>query len=184
MKLFYVTGNELKIKLAKKVFSKYGIEVIQKDMDTPEIQSLDCKVVADYSSKYAANILKARVLKNDSGLFIEALNGFPGALSKYAEDTIKSEGYIRLLKGEKNRNCHWEEVLSFAEPNSTPISFTSVTKGRIAEEVHEGRGYDFDKIFIPENDTRTFSEMTEEEQINCFNTDAYEKLAEYLKKKY
>ena len=147
MKIYYVTGNDLKVKLAKSIFEKRGVEVIQEDIDTPEIQSLDCKEIAEYSSKYAANLLNKPVLKNDSGFFIESLDGFPGALAKYAEDTIKAEGYIKLLEGKVNRKAYWVEVLSYCEPGKDPVSFTSYSYGRIANEVHEGHGYDYDKIF-------------------------------------
>ena len=183
MKIFYVTGNELKVKLAKSIFEKEGVEVVQENIDTPEIQSLDCEEVAEYSAKYAANLLDKPVLKNDSGFFIEALDNFPGALAKYAEDTIKAEGYIKLLNGVKNRNAYWIEVLSYCEPGKDPVSFTSKSYGTISKEVREGRGYDYDKIFIPINDNRTFSEMSEEEQLSFFNQEAYLKLLDYLSNK-
>lgn len=183
MKIYYVTGNDLKMKLAKSIFEKEGVEVIQEDIETPEIQSLDCKEIADYSSKYACNLLNKPILKNDSGFFIEALDGFPGALAKYAEDKIKAEGFIKLLAGNDNRKAYWVEVLSYCEPGKEPVSFTSYSYGTIATEVHEGRGYDYDKIFIPENDTRTFSEMSEEEHVAFFDSKAYLKLLEYLQNK-
>lgn len=181
MKLYYVTGNELKIKLAKKIFKDLDIEIVQENIDTPEIQSLDCEEVSKYSSKYAANLLGKPVLKNDSGFCIEELDNFPGALAKYCESTIGAQGYIRILEGKKNRNCFWVEVLSYCKPNEEPITFTSISYGTISDEVREGRGYDFDKIFIPDCDTRTFSQMSEEEQINYFSDEAYLKLYNYLK---
>lgn len=182
MIVYYVTGNELKVKLAKSIFEKRGVEVIQEDVDTPEIQSLDCKEVAEYSARYAADLLNKPVLKNDSGFFIEALDGFPGALAKYAEDTIKAEGYIKLLEGAKTRKAYWIEVLSYCEPGGKPVSFTSRSDGYISDKVYEGEGYDYDKIFIPENDNRTFSQMTEEEHISFFNQDAYLQIIDYLDK--
>ena len=65
MEIYYVTGNELKIKLAKKIFNNLGVSIIQEDIDTPEIQSLDCEEVAKYSAKYAADKLNKAVMKND-----------------------------------------------------------------------------------------------------------------------
>lgn len=182
MKIYYVTGNDLKMALAKSIFEKEGVEVIQEDIDTPEIQSLDCEEIANYSSKYASKLLNKPVLKNDSGFFIEALDGFPGALAKYAEDKIKAEGFIKLLEGHNNRKAYWIEVLSYCEPGKEPVSFISKSNGYIADRVHKGRGYDYDKIFIPENDFRTFSEMSEEEHIAFFNQDAYLQLLDYLRR--
>ena len=180
MKVYYVTSNALKVKLLKKVFDKYNIEIEQKDIETPEIQSLDCKEVAEYSALYASKLLNLPVIKNDSGLCIEELDNFPGALARYAEDTIKAEGFVKLLEGKTNRNAFWVEVLSYATPDGKVVSFESISKGTISDKVIEGRGYDYDKIFIPLNDNRTFSIMSEEEQIDSFDTSAYEKLAEYI----
>ena len=181
MKIYYVTGNQLKIKLAKSVFEKNGAEVIQEDIDTPEIQSFNCEEVANYSSKYACDLLNKPVLKNDTGFFIEALGDFPGALAKYAEDKIGPDGFIKLLEGKENRGAYWIEALSFCEPGKDPVTFISKTPGTISYEVREGRGHGYDKIFIPLDDTRTFSEMSEEEHIGYYNKDAYFKILEYLK---
>ena len=182
MKIYYVTGNKMKIDLANKIFEDYDVEIVQEDIDTPEIQSLDCEEVAKYSVDYACNILNKPVIKNDSGLVIPSLNNFPGALAKYSEDTIGADGYVKLLEG-KDKYCYWIEVLAYKEPNKDPICFTAITPGKIADKVHDGRGYPFDKIFIPEGDTRTFSEMTYEEQLSFFENDAYLKLLDYLKNK-
>lgn len=182
MKIYYITGNKGKIKLANLIFKDMDIEIVQEDMETPEIQTLDCEEVSKYSAKYACEKLNKAVLKNDSGLWIDSLNGFPGALAKYCEDTIRAEGFINLLKG-KERTCHWVEVLSYCEPGKEPVPFTSITPGTIAETIHIGRGDEYDKIFIPENSNVTFSEMSEEEQLKCFDNSAYLKLFDYLANK-
>lgn len=179
----YVTGNIGKIKLANLIFKDLDVEIIQNDLDVPEIQSLDCEEVARYSAKYAADKLNIPVMKNDSGLVIESLNGFPGALAKYAESTITAEGFIKLMEGKTNRNAYWVEVIAYCEPNKEPVSFTSLSYGSISNEVKEGRGYDYDKIFIPIKDTRTFSEMSEEEWLSFFDNKAYLNLYDYLKNK-
>ena len=170
MEICYVTGNKLKVDLANQIFKDMDVKIIQEDIETPEIQSIDCEEVAKYSAKYAANILNKPVFKNDSGIFIDALNGFPGALSKYAEDTIGADGYIRLLDG-KDRKCHWIEVLAYCEPGCEPICFTSISYGSIATSVHEGEGYDYDKIYIPDGETRTFSEMSYEEHLSYYSNE-------------
>ena len=180
MDIYYVTGNKGKVKLANLIYQDMGINIIQEDIETPEIQSMDCSEVAKFSASFAAKLLGKPVLKNDSGLVIEALNGFPGALAKYSEETLDAEGFIRLMNGIENRKCYWIESLAYCEPNKEPIVFESKSYGYIADSVREGRGYPYDKIFIPEGDTRTFSEMTEDEQLKTFDNKAYLDLLKYL----
>ena len=50
-----------------------------------------------------------------------------------------------------------------------PVTFTSYTYGRLAGKIHLGRGQEFDKIFIPDGDKRTFSCMSYEEQLSYFD---------------
>lgn len=180
MEIYYVTGNKGKVELINMIYKDMDVKVIQENMDTPEIQSFDCKEIAKFSAEYAANLLGKPVLKNDSGLIIEGLSGFPGAFAKYVEEMLGAEGFLKLMEGKKNRRCYWIEALAYCEPNHEPVVFTSISYGTIAEEARGNRGEPYDKIFIPEGDTRTFAEMSFEEQLKCFDTKAYMDLLKYL----
>ena len=74
-KITYVTGNWAKIDSARQILEPLGYTVDNKKIDTIEIQADDVEDVAKYSAKWASNELKCNVLKNDTGLFVEALNG-------------------------------------------------------------------------------------------------------------
>ncbi len=180
MEIVYVTGNKGKVELMNMIYKDMGVKVIQENMETPEIQSMDCKDVAKFSAEYAANLLGRPVVKNDSGLIIEDLNGFPGAFAKYVEEMLGEEGFLKLMEGKTNRRCYWIEALAYCEPNHEPIVFESLSYGTIALEARGSRGEPYDKIFIPEGDTRTFAEMSVEEQLKCFDTKAYMDLLKYL----
>lgn len=56
MEIVYVTGNAGKIKLAKMIYEDLDVQIIQENMETPEIQSDSCEDVAKFSAEYAANI--------------------------------------------------------------------------------------------------------------------------------
>ena len=79
-KITYVTGNWSKILSAKKILEPLGFEVDNVKMDTTEIQADTVEEVAMHSAKEASDKLKCAVLKNDTGLHVEALGGFPGPL--------------------------------------------------------------------------------------------------------
>ena len=105
MKIIYMTSNKFKLLLAKKVLEPIGIEVENKVIDCPEIQSDSIEEVAKFSSKYASKELQCDTLKNDSGLVIPALKGFPSAYTKYVEETITEDGILRLMEGVKDRSA-------------------------------------------------------------------------------
>ena len=71
---------------AKNFLEPLGFEIDNEKMDTIEIQSDFVEEVAKYSVKWASEKLKKNVMKVDTGIMIEALNGFPAAYTHYVQD--------------------------------------------------------------------------------------------------
>ncbi|MFA5602676.1 MAG: non-canonical purine NTP pyrophosphatase [Bacilli bacterium] len=180
IELTYVTGNKVKLELAQKLFGPYGIKVIGKKIDCPEIQADTNEEIAKYSSKYASNILKTAVLKNDTGLIIPVLNGFPGPYTRYIEEKITEDGILKLMQGKENREAYFIECLAYTEYGKEPIVFISKTKGKIALESSGKNGWGYDYIFIPEGYNLPLANFDEETQDNMWSSEGYQQLAEYL----
>ena len=130
-KITYVTNNKAKIASAKKALEPLGYEIDNIKIETPEIQADDVTEVAKYSAKWAAKELKVPVLKNDSGLFIKALNGFPGVYTHFADDTIGEGGILKLMEGIQDREAYFKESIAYCEPGKEPVVFEGLTKGTI-----------------------------------------------------
>ncbi len=64
--LIYVTGNQAKYLTAKKYFEPLGVDVVQKKLDIPEIQSDKIEEVALDKAQKAFNILKQPLIVNDT----------------------------------------------------------------------------------------------------------------------
>ena len=183
MKIIYMTSNKFKLLLAKKVLEPIGIEVENKVIDCPEIQSDSIEEVAKFSSKYASKELQCDTLKNDSGLVIPALKGFPSTYSKYVEETITEDGILRLMEGVKDRSAYFLEVLAYTEFNKEPIVFVSKTVGSIAYEKSGKNGWGFDKIFIPDGEDRTLACFSDDQRWKFWDDSGYKEFAAYLKAK-
>lgn len=182
MKITYVTGNWAKIDSARQILEPLGFEIDNVKLDTVEIQADDVEEVAKYSAKWASEKLKCNVLKNDSGLFVEALNGFPGVYTHYADDTIGEDGLLKLLDGVENRKAYFKEALAYQEYGKEPVVFVGITRGTIAKEKSGTYGWSWDFVFIPEGETKTLGCFPDEERWKFWSLENYEKLAEYLKK--
>ena len=77
-KIIFVTGNQEKLNIARAALPK--IQIVNQKIECPEIQSDDTEKIAKFSAKYASDKLRSNIVKVDSGLFIEALGGFPRTL--------------------------------------------------------------------------------------------------------
>ena len=181
--IIYVTGNWAKIKSAKMILEPLGFKVSNVKMDTIEIQANTVEEVAKYSAKYASDILKCAVLKNDSGLCVEALNGFPGPYTHYVDDTLGEKGLLKLMENETNRKAYFVEAFAYCQYATMPIVFTSITKGSIAKECSGTYGWSWDFIFIPEGYDKTLANYPDEERFLLWNQEGFTKLANYLKNK-
>jgi len=180
-KITFVTGNWSKIKSAKLILEPLGIEVEQVKMETTEIQADSVEEVAMYSAKEASEKLKCDVLKNDTGLFVEALGGFPGPYTHYVDEKIGEDGLLKLLENEENRNACFIEAFAYCEYGKKPVVFKSITKGKIAKEKSGTFGWSWDFIFIPDGYEKTMGNYEDEKRCLMWNTDAYHELAKFLK---
>lgn len=182
-KIIYVTGNWAKVASAKQVLESRGYEIDNIKMDTPEIQANDVSDVAKFSAEWASKKLKCSVLKNDSGLFVESLNGFPGVYTHFVEDTLGEDGLLKLLDGVENRRAYFKETLAYCEYGKEPVTFSGITKGTIAKEKSGKHGWSWDFIFIPDGQEKTLACYEDEERWKFWSLDIYDKLVDYLENK-
>lgn len=180
-KFVYVTGNNIKFSVAEKIFEHTGIELIQKSIITPEIQSKSVEDIAIFSAKWASQELNQTVAVTDAGFYIEALNGFPGPFIKFVNDWFTVDDYINLMRGQTNRTIIVRDCLAYCEPNKEPITFIGVYKGSIANEAGRKGITPIEQLFIPEGYSMPISEMSSDESLAYWsNGDIWRKLREYL----
>lgn len=158
-----ITSNQNKFKELENLAMVYGIKLNWINLPKVEIQSQSLEEIVRVSAVNAYTLLKIPLIMEDSGLFIEALNGFPGPYTNYVRNTIGLEGILNLLKDKENRRAYFQTSLCYVDNNTVRV-FTGRVYGKISSEIRGSKGFGFDPIFIPEGDTRTFAEMDLEEK--------------------
>jgi XTP/dITP diphosphohydrolase len=179
----YVTGNIAKIESAKNALTPLGFEIDNVKMETPEIQANDVEEVSKYSAKWASEKLNKPVLKNDSGLFVNGLKGFPGVYTRYAEETIDVDGLLKLMEGLEDRTAYFKESIAYCEPGEEPVVFVGLTKGRIDTKKSGTNGWSWDYVFIPEGEEEPLACFEDNKKWSFWSQDAYKELAKYLETK-
>lgn len=182
-KITFVTGNMSKINSARQILEPLGIEVDHIKMDTEEIQSDSTEEIAKHSAKEACDNLKIPVIKNDIGLYVEALNGFPGPYTHYVDDKLGEDGILKLLNGVENRRAYFLEAIAYCEYGKEPITFISKTMGTISKRKSGKYGWSWDSIFIPDGYNKTLGNYKDEERCLMWDTNGYQQFANYLNNK-
>lgn len=161
--IFFATNNINKFSEALGELAKQKITVAMIRVKTLEIQSESLEEIAKTSALDAYKRCELPIIVEDAGLFIEALNGFPGPYSSYVYKTIGNIGLLRLMEKLENRRAVFRSVLAFCSPDfTTPVCFSGKVDGEITREERRRKdkaSFGFDPIFKPENSTKTFAEM-------------------------
>jgi XTP/dITP diphosphohydrolase len=182
VRLYLISRNPGKVSELRKLGSYFGIEIVPLDLPKVEVQSESLEEVSLFSAVNAFLTLRKPLIVEDSGLYIEALNLFPGAYSSFVYKTIGIRGILKLLEGVENRRAYFKSVIALAAPNVPEVRlFTGVVHGVIATEPRGLRGFGFDPIFVPEGSAKTFAEMEEDEKNRVSHRGkAFRELASWL----
>ena len=181
--LFLITNNEIKFKNSQNALKKYGIEVEQVKMDVPEIQSSDVTQIAEFSAKYAGDLINTTTIKIDVSFEIRALNGFPGPFVKYVNQWLSPDKIIRLMENEKDRYAQFIDCVSLYDPERhESVNFISITSGCISDRVRGNNGWGMDKIFIPDGKPETLACYSDEEKKGIWNQAHWQQLGVHLQK--
>jgi XTP/dITP diphosphohydrolase len=161
-KIVFVTGNKGKFAEVRDILLVFGIEVIQDKNGYPELQEDELEPIAAYGALYISNKLNMPVMVDDSGIFIKALNGFPGPYSRFVEDRLGNPKVLKLMEGEEDRTAYFKTVIGYCEPGKEPLVFPGVVEGKIAYKERGTGGFGYDPIF--EYNDVTFGEMGDAEK--------------------
>lgn len=175
----FATSNKNKVKEFKQILEP-EIKVNHIEILYPELRSDDPEEIAKQSAEMLANKLNKAVVVEDSGLFINALNDFPGTCSAYIHKRIGLKGIIKLMQDIKDRECTYKSAVAYCKPGKKSISFLGEEKGKVAESIKGNHGFGHDPIFIPENSNKTYGEIKNCEKIKKFRRRAALNLRNYL----
>jgi XTP/dITP diphosphohydrolase len=186
MKIAFVTTNRSKFEEVQSLFKDYGIEVEWINRKYEEDNEDTIEETAKKASRKLADDLNIPIVLEDTGLFFEAYDGFPGQSPKFVFKTLGYRGIFKLLGGEI-RKAYFQTSAAYCEPNNEPILFNGIMRGEITTEIYndDNREFDFmpyDRIFIPEGEKETISDMAMEKKNTLSQrSKAFRKLAEFLK---
>lgn len=175
-KIILSSGNKHKIVEIKDILKDLPFEVISKndlgyeDFDVDE----DGTTLEENAFKKAIELHKLTngiVIADDTGLFVDALDGEPGVYSaRYAGEPTSDKNNRELLLKKlqnvpyENRTAYFKTVIAIIYEDGSKASAEGKVNGIIGFEEKGQNGFGYDSLFIVENTGKTFAEMTEDEK--------------------
>lgn len=175
-KIILSSGNKHKINEIKDILKDTIFDVVSKD----DLGYLDFDVEEDKDTlegnafkkaEELHKLVKGIVIADDTGLFVDALNGDPGVYSaRYAGEPVSyKDNNNLLLKNLENvpmekRTATFKTVMAVVLEDGSRLMAEGECKGKIAFEERGTNGFGYDPLFIVDGWNKSFSEMTEEEK--------------------
>jgi XTP/dITP diphosphohydrolase len=156
--LWFVTQNAHKYQEARRTLDPFGIKTRILDSPKIEIQSTNLGEIAKFAAEEAAKKHNRTVVVEDSGLFVSALDGFPGPYSSYVHATLGVEGLLHLMSRKRRREAYFQASLALASPGDSCIEFSGKVHGTISRKSAGTSGFGFDPLFIPKGAQKTFAQ--------------------------
>jgi len=185
--IFFATNNVNKFNEARRVLAEHKIAVGMLRVKSLEIQNDSLEEIAAASVIDAFDKCHLPVIVEDAGLFVDALNGFPGPYAAYVYRTVGNQGLLKFMENIKKRKARFESVIAYLSKDlKSPKCFNGQVEGEIVTEQRKGDGscgFGFDPIFRPIGSGKTFAEMSISEK-NGFShrAEAFRIFAEWYKK--
>ena len=188
MKIVFATNNPNKLKEIQALIPN-GIEIVSlKEIgcteDIPETgDTLEAN--AFQKAHYIKEYYGYDCFADDTGLEVEALNGAPGVYSaRYAGAERSAEAnmdkILNELQGKENRKAKFRTAIALTLNNEEHL-FEGEINGHISKVKQGNEGFGYDPIFMPENEKRSFAQMSMEEKGTISHRGrAVKKLVAYL----
>lgn len=175
-KMLIATGNPGKIVEIKQMYEDLNLEIV-----SPLELGLGLQVEETGETLEANALLKAKAgaeksglltLADDTGLFVEGLDGRPGVRSaRFAGEEASDQDNVRYLlalledKTAEEKEAKFITVAALYDPQTEEeITVAGVCPGRIISTPRGSNGFGYDPVFYLPGKERTFAELSLEEK--------------------
>ena len=160
MKFVFASHNKGKIQEVQEILAPFGIEIEPIPADFPEIEEngTSFEENAKIKARAVCQATGLPAVADDSGLTVDALDGFPGIHSARwagpeANDHDRNQLLLEKLLSvpEEQRGAQFVCVAACVFPDGRELAVRGQCRGTILGEEHGSGGFGYDPIFcVPE----------------------------------
>ena len=165
-RLVIASGNTGKLREYRELLAGVGVELVAFDSEVEEVGETYAQN-AQLKAETGAARSGLPALGDDSGVEVEALDGFPGIRSARLGPT-QEQRTPELLRRLEGKPRPWKArfvcVLALADPGHPIQFFEGECRGEIVPEWRGQAGFGYDPVFLVPGTGKTFGEMPAEEK--------------------
>jgi XTP/dITP diphosphohydrolase len=166
------TANQHKADEMRAVLTPLGVTLLDRPADVADVDEtgetleenalLKARALVDATGRAA--------IADDTGLFVDALEGRPGVRSaRYAGQAASYDDNVTKLLEELDgvdepRRAHFVTVIAVAYPDGTTFCVEGELRGVITRTRAGDQGFGYDPVFAPDGEGRTLAELTMSEK--------------------
>jgi XTP/dITP diphosphohydrolase len=157
MILKVVTSNPGKVIEYRESLASFGIGIEHVKTSYDEIQTSKLEDVVKHGIQRLKECGLEDFIIDDSGMFVNALEGFPGVYSAYVQKTIGNAGILKLMENVVVRDANFQCCIG-CSINGNDIVVTGRCDGVILKKESGTEGFGYDPVFSHDGE-RSFAEL-------------------------
>ncbi len=177
-KIIVASDNKHKLEEIKEILKDLPVSVLSKsDVGLGELEvEEDGETLEQNAIKKAKEIsdrIEGIVIADDTGLFVDVLDGSPGVYSsRYAGENVtyedNNEKLLKELEGVplEERTARFRTVVAIVYQDKSVKTVEGICEGKIGFERKGTSGFGYDPLFIVNQYNKTFAELGEEIKNN------------------
>lgn len=182
MQIRFLSRNTHKIDEARKILGPLGAHVIPISVAIDEIQTRDVKAIVRDKVLRAFERIGHRLFVEQTCLYLDALNGFPGGLTQPFWDSLEADRFCELFGNGEKRGLTARTWIGYCDGRRIH-HFLGEIRGTIAAAPRGDRAFQWDCVFVPDGHEQTFAEMGEAKNAISMRRIALSAFADHLRGK-
>lgn len=175
----FLSGNPFKIKEVEDILSKVDIRIVPVDYKINEIQTIDVPALVHDKCIKAFQRVSRPIFVEHTSLHIASLSGFPGGLTQVFWDTLQADSVSEIFGKLPDPSVKATTRIAFCD-GKLVHQFEGEIMGKLSPVPRGNRDFQWDCVFVPDGETKTFAELGEKKNEISMRRKALEKFSDFL----
>ena len=154
----FISSNPYKLEEFTALLGERGYSIYTSSLKIYEIQTEDVEQLVEDKAIQAFNRLGRPLVIEHTGLSLNRLNGLPGGLTQMFWDRLEGDRFSALFGASPGNEATARTKLAYCDGRKL-WKFEGTISGKIIAGPRGDRHFQWDTVFVPDGETRTFAEM-------------------------